>query len=413
MTSTCELTLSSHAYGGESFGRLADGRAVFVPFSLPGETVRVQLTEEKRGYARAELVEVLSPSPHRVIPRCPHFTQCGGCHYQHMDYASQLLAKQEILRDQLQRNAGIQDVPLRPIVPSPQAWNYRNHLQFHLTPEGKLGFSAARSNQVVAVGECHLPEPPLDTIWPQLDIEPVAGLERLGLRLGAGEDVQLILESSDPQPLDFLVEDLPLSAVHLGPGGCLVLAGSERLVMEVLGRPFYVSASSFFQVNTFMAAAMVEHVLGNIELNPGAVVLDVYCGVGLFSAFLAPLAGRLVGIEDSASACEDFAINLEEFDHVELYAATAEETLSSLDFQSDLILLDPPRSGLERGAMQGLLRQRARCLVYASCDPSTLGRDIRRLIQAGYRLQSITPFDLFPQTYHIESISFLELEAAP
>jgi len=405
MPDTFEIRMSSLVYGGDAMGRLPDGRAVFVPFTLPGELVRIRPVEEKRGYVRAELLQVLEPAPNRAAPRCPHYTVCGGCHYQHLDYPVQLTAKTGILAEQLRRIGGLADVPIQPAVTSPQPWNYRNQVQFHLTPEGKLGFQRAGGEGVMPILECHLPETLINQVWPQIDLEPLPGVERVSLRTGADEELLLVLESSDPQPVEFSVEELPVSAVHLGPGGSLVLAGSESLRIDILERPFQVSAASFFQVNTPQAAALVTHVLGLVGDAQFTTVLDVYCGVGLFSAFLAPLARRLVGIEVSPSACEDFAVNLDAFEHVELYEAEAEAVLGSVSFQPELILVDPPRAGLGREALDGIVAQNAPRLIYISCDPATLGRDARRLSAAGYRLVQVTPFDLFPQTYHIESVS--------
>jgi 23S rRNA (uracil1939-C5)-methyltransferase len=173
-------------------------------------------------------------------------------------------------------------------------------------------------------------------------------------------------------------------------------------------RPFQVSAESFFRVNTPQAGVMVDHLLANLPLTPSTTLLDVYCGVGLFSAFLAPRVGRLIGIENSPSACQDFEVNLDEFDNVEIYEAAAEDVLPALDLRPDVILVDPPRTGLGQPALDGLLGLNAPVLAYGSCDPATLARDARRLIEGGYHLRQITPFDLFPQTYHIESISFWE-----
>jgi 23S rRNA (uracil1939-C5)-methyltransferase len=408
MPDTLDVRPLSLVYGGDAFGRLPDGRAVFVPFALPGELVRVHLVEQKRGHARAELLEVLEPSPDRITPRCPHYTVCGGCHYQHLAYPAQLVAKTAILAEQLRRLGGLVEVPIQPTVPSPQPWNYRNHIQFHLTAEGRLGFQRAGSERVVPIQECHLPEPLINQVWPQIELEPLPGVERLSLRAGADDELLLVFESSNPEPFEFSVEELPVSAVHLGPGGTLVLAGSDSLVIEVLGRPFQVSAGSFFQVNTPQAEAMLRHVLELVGAGPFQTLLDVYCGVGLFSAFLAPRASRLVGIELSPSACVDFATNLDEFDRVELYEAEAEIVLGSVDFHPDLILVDPPRAGLGQAALDGLLAQQAPRLVYISCDPATLARDSQRLVAGGYHLVSLTPFDLFPQTYHIESISLWE-----
>ena len=487
---TFDITLTTLAYGGDALGRLPDGAprpglAVFVPYALPGETVRVRLVEEKRGHARAELLEVLTPSPDRVTPRCPHFyspivegensgnlgvlggvasqhTQisapsfrgekggdaaklrsedergnltttgagvgwCGGCHYQHIAYPAQLAAKTAILREQLERLGGIKDPPILPPVPSPSPWNYRNHVQFHLTPQGQLGYEVLRSNRVLPIRECYLPEAPINQLWPQLDVEPLPGLERVSLRVGADEELMLILEGGDPQSLALVIEGLPISALHLGPAGPLVLAGSDHILMEVGNwdvwgseaapsipisefspHIFRVSAESFFQVNTPQAGAMVEHLLANLPLTPSATLLDVYCGVGLFSAFLAPHVERLIGIESSPSACQDFVCNLDEFDNVELYEAAAEQVLPALNLRADVILVDPPHAGLGPRVMDGLLHLNANTLAYVSCDPATLGRDARRLIEGGYRLRQIALFDLFPQTYHIESISIWE-----
>ena len=180
------------------------------------------------------------------------------------------------------------------------------------------------------------------------------------------------------------------------------------MLIRVLDRDFKVSAPSFFQVNTAMAGKMVEHILDNLPVTPASTLLDIYCGAGLFSAFLAPKCGRLIGVESSVSACEDFAYNLDEFENVELYEGLAEDVVPHLEAAPDIVLLDPPRAGLEKRVVDGLLRLNPQVIAYVSCDPSTLGRDAARLINAGYRLRDVTPFDLFPQTFHIESISFFE-----
>ena len=404
------LVPTTLTYGGEALGRLPDGRAVFIPFALPGETVRVKILEEKKRFARAELVEVIQPSPDRIEPFCSHFGVCGGCHYQHLAYDTQLEVKGEILRDQLQRIGGFTNPPVKNAVPSARPIHYRNHVQFDLTPEGRLGFHVGRSDQVFALQECYLPEDPIDILWRQLDLTEAQGVDQIGIRVGDSEDLQVILKGSQEDVPQFSVEDAHLSAVHLTPGGSLVLAGSEYVVMKVMERHFRVSAGAFFQVNTHSAALMVDHVLAEtteyLSLTPDTTLIDAYCGVGLFSAFLAPLVGRLIGIESSPAACADFEINLDEFDHVELYEATAEEVLPHLDLQPNVLVIDPPRGGIDRHALDSIVKMRATVLVYISCDPSTLSRDGKRLSNGGYQLMQVTPFDLFPQTYHIESISF-------
>ncbi len=405
---TIELRLTTPAYGGTTLGRLPDGRAVFVPFALPGERVLVRLREEKRGHAQAELVEVLEAAGERIPAPCPHFGLCGGCHYQHLAYPEQLKLKTAILGEQLSRLGGLSQPPVRPCVPSPKPFHYRNTVQFHLTATGQLGFVQADSQAVFPVERCLLPETAINEVWPQLDFEEQPTIERIGLRLGAEDELQIILESDDLQPPEISVEGLPVSVAHLSPAGVLTLAGSPVVRMVIGERSFQVSAGSFFQVNQAMAEAMVEHVLELAQASPEMTILDVYCGVGLFSAFLAERAGRVIGIESSPNACEDFVENLDEFENVELYEATAEQALGQIHLQPELVVVDPPRAGIERRALDSLLHLNPKRLIYISCDPATLARDARRLGQGGYRLRQVTPFDLFPQTYHIESVSLWE-----
>lgn len=404
-----ELTLTNLVYGGEAMGRLPDGKAVFVPFALPGEKVLIHLTTEKRGYARGELVEILEKSPLRVEPVCPYFGKCGGCHYQHLTYAESLVAKQNILKEQLERIGGLSNPPVEQTVPSPEPLQYRNIVQFHLTPEGALGFYKQNTKDILPVEKCFLPKEALDPIWHQLDFGEDTAIERVGLRLGMEDEIQLILESSELEAPALTVEDLPISVVHLSPAGSLLLAGNPFIFMEVSAHTFRVSAASFFQINTKMAEKLVAHLLKTASqyqpLTRKTTLLDVYCGVGLFSAFFAPLVGKVIGVESSPSACDDYAYNLDDFDNVELYEAPAEIALPAIAETPDIIILDPPRGGIARQAMDGLLKLSPPLILYVSCDPSTLARDAKKLIAGGYRLESVTPFDMFPQTYHIESVS--------
>ena len=405
-----EILLTAPTYGGDAMGRLEDGRAVFVPFGLPGERVRIRLTEEKRGFARGEVVEILEASPHRIVPRCKHFGVCGGCHYQNLSYEEQLKVKKEILRDQLTRIGRIQNPPVQDTVASPNPWNYRNHVQFHITKEGRLGYVGAGTSfakGILPITECHLPEEAINSLWPQLELEPDTNIERISLRVGKENDLMLILESDSPESPELEIE-AEISVAHVFEENAVVIAGNDHLVIPVLGRDFHVSAVSFFQVNTPMAEKMVQHLLTYLPVSLSGTLLDVYCGAGLFSAFLASKCERLIGIESSPSACEDFAINLDEFDNVELYEGLAEEVIPYLEIKPDIVLVDPPRAGLEKRVGDGILKLRPRVIAYVSCDPSTLARDSKRLIEGGYKLKQVTPFDLFPQTYHIESISLFE-----
>jgi 23S rRNA (uracil1939-C5)-methyltransferase len=391
-------------------GRLSDGRAVFVPFGLPGEHVRVELIEDKKNFARGKPLEILKASPERIVPKCKHFGKCGGCHYQNLPYEKQLQAKTEILRDQLQRIGKIENPPVTQMIASPLEWNYRNHVQFHLTAEGKVGFINAKGNSTLPIEECHLPETGINAFWPNLQFESNKDVDRVALRAGHDEELMVIFESESPETPELEIE-ADVSVVHLFDEHTVVLAGQDNLIYSILGKEFRVSAASFFQVNIKTAEKMVEHVAARLPVTATTTLLDVYCGVGLFSKFFAEKCQQVIGIETSESACDDFAFNLDEFDNVELYEGAAEEVLPGLAGRLDsstYVIVDPPRAGIEKHALDAIISIKPQIIAYVSCDPSTLARDAKGLINGGYRLVEVTPFDLFPQTYHIESISTFE-----
>ncbi len=416
-----ELSITSLTHAGEGIGR-HEGLAVFVPFALPGETVHVEIVEQKKRFARARLLEVLLPAPERLVPRCPHHfqlaspegfdsstlsTACGGCQLQHLDYAGQLAFKHHTVVEQLTRVGGLADPPVRPTLPSPVVFNYRNHAQFSLTSEGRLGFWSADSRRVVVIRECHQIEPPLAELFHHVAVEPaqVPELERVNLRAGADDETLVVLEASLEGPPEVEL-DMPVDAALLRPDGAsLALAGRDDVLMEVRGRPFRVSAGSFFQVNTAMAEPLVDLVLEALSLAGGEAVLDLYCGVGLFTAFIAPVAGRVVGVESFAPAVADAAINLDEFENVEIYAAPVEAVLPRLEGAFDAVVLDPPRAGCTPEGLDALLAAQAARIVYVSCDPATLARDAKRLVAGGYTLAWAQPLDMFPQTYHVETVA--------
>jgi 23S rRNA (uracil1939-C5)-methyltransferase len=398
------VQLTNLVYGGECIGRLADGRAVFTPYGLPGEIVSIEIVENKKRFARGKIIDIIQPSPERIKPRCRHYGVCGGCHYQHLSYPAQLATKEKILVEQLQRVAGMENPHVDKVEPSPSAWYYRNSVQFHLNAEGKLGYQKRGSNQVVAINECHLPEEQINQFWPRLDFEPLPELKKIDLRLGSGDEILMAIESNSTEMPEFEV-DFPLSAVHVSPAGEIVLAGDDYVVMEILGRSFKVSTRSFFQVNTAQAEKMVKSLLEWLPVSGQTTFLDIYCGVGLFSAFFAPKVDRCIGIELSESGCEDYAVNLDEFNNVELYIGAAEKILPVLDVKAQVVIVDPPRAGIDPLALDALMEIHPEVIAYVSCDPSTLARDAARLLKAGYRLERTRPFDLFPQTFHIESIN--------
>ena len=390
-----QVRFASMVYGGYALGRLEDGRAAFVPYALPGELARITPIEQRPGYVRGELAQLLESSPQRIRPRCKHFSACGGCHYQHLDIDRQLEVKTAVLREQLARLAGLPDPPRLEALPSPQAWYYRNHLQFHLSPEGRLGFKVFRSERVMTIEECHLPEPELGELWPKLEPSIFAP----GSGRPSGREVRVSLRRGTSGP--------PVIWARPARGS---EAAAEPVEFTLPGGRFRASPGSFFQVNTPLAAELAARVTAALRESPAAragraTLLDLYCGVGLFSLYAAPFAARVVGVELAPSACADYRHNLRGCAHAELIQGRVEEVLPGLELRPEVVIADPPRAGLGRDVVRALAALRPSLLLYVSCDPATLARDARELVRCGYSLQSLTLFDLFPQTYHLESLS--------
>jgi len=406
MNDELTLQLTGMAHGGAALGR-HEGRVVFVPYALPGETVRVEVTDAHERYAHARLLEVLEPSPERIPPPCPYFGPhgCGGCQWQHAAYTTQLRLKTAVVTDQLSRIGRLSDPPVLPTLPDPTGWAYRNQARFHPADEGGLGFYAAATDRVVPIEMCAILHPLLVDLYDTLDME-LPGLEALTLRAGtASGECMLIFEMEEDEPPAVLL-DVPVSCILLLADGTAVnLVGQNHLTEAVADHSYRISAPSFFQVNTPQAAQLVRLVLEYLDLHGTEVVLDGFCGVGLFTAPLAQQAGLVIAVETDPAAVEDLLENTVGMENVEVVEGTVETALVNLEERPDAVLVDPPRTGLTVEALDGLAAIGPRRIVYVSCDPATLARDGRRLSAAGYHLARAQPVDMFPQTYHIETVS--------
>ena len=408
-----ELVLHGIAHGGEAVGRHA-GKVVFVPYAIPGERVRVEIVEEKARWARARLLDVLAPSPDRVAPPCPYFgpERCDGCQWQQIAYERQATLKAEIVADQLRRLGRIAAPPVADVVALADdegvlAYGYRNQAQFALTADGKLGYRRAASHDVIAVARCLLLHPRLDELHGALDVA-WPDLRGVGLRAGINTGDALVLFEAAGAEAPELEIDLPASCALLTGRGVQPLIGDAWIEEAVAGQRYRVSAESFFQVNTPGAEALVEIVAAYAEPRPDDVLLDAYCGVGLFALALADAVAEVIGIESSPSACDDFAFNAGDRPNVTLHEGAVDAVLPALIGQgqrADLVVLDPPRAGAGPEVIAGLASPAPRKIIYVSCDPATLARDSVHLAAAGYHLIEAQPVDMFPQTYHVETVA--------
>ncbi|MBN1679417.1 MAG: class I SAM-dependent RNA methyltransferase [Anaerolineae bacterium] len=401
-----ELELDEMVHGGNALGRHA-GRAIFVPYTIPGERIIARIVDDRKRYAFAEGVTLLEPSPVRVSPRCPHFGpgRCGGCHFQHINENDQPVFKRDVVVDQLMRIGGFDDPPVLPTIPSPDAWSYRHHATFHVNEAGRLCFVGTDNDTLIPIDECHIIHPDLLDLFAELNFEDVPEVNRARLQTGSDGDRMVILSTTDDLPPELLV-DLPVSVNFLlSDNEPVNLIGASHVNYHVHGRRFRVTAGGFFQVNLPQAETLVDLVLERLDLRGDETVLDLYAGVGLFTAFIAERASLVTSIESYPPAVTDADVNLADFDDIDLIEGTVEGVLPELEGPYDAAVLDPPRTGLDRRALDALIDHAPPRIVYVSCEPSTLARDAKRLAAKGYRLVDVQPVDMFPQTFHIECVA--------
>jgi 23S rRNA (uracil1939-C5)-methyltransferase len=368
-------------------GRLADGRVVFVAFAAPGELVEIEVERVHSDYLEGVVTNVLEPSPDRIEPRCALFGECGGCQLQHMTYESQLAAKESIVREQIERIGGLDSSVVRPIVAAPEPWGYRNHLRFSTgKTHGDVGFIHRRGRGLLKVESCPVADPWANEILPAMQGK-TAALHQVQIR-------------RDPSTGNYLIAP----AIE----GLELESGQPHYTETLAGHEFQVSVASFFQVNHAQAERMVQLIGAALPVK-SRLLVDAFAGVGTFAVAFADRFDRVIAIEEAPSAVKDAQVNVAATPNVDIRKGRVEELLPALAAPPDAILLDPPRAGCLPVVLDAINRFQPETVVYVSCNPSTLARDLRVLVDGGFQLESVTPLDMFPHTGHIESVSALHL----
>jgi len=434
-----KLRMEKAIYGGASLARIpsdapADGppdlagKAVFVPLTLPGELVEATIATDRRSYITATLGSVLEPAPTRVTPGCEYYGRCGGCHYQHADYAAQLAMKRAILVETLER-AHVA-VPAEIRVVSADPWTYRNRVRLHLTrlPQPTLSYREAASHRDLPVSHCPVAAPILQlaiAAFNQFLLEkPEAAQDLSEVEFFTTADESALLISlftrlqNSPELLPRSVADALLPALPALQGVrtfSLDLKTRRTQPSAAWGQPsleyavgslrYQVSAGAFFQVNRYLLPSLLEEVVAERR---GAVAWDLYAGVGLFAQALAQQFEQVIAVESSPASTADLARNLHGPGHKRIAKDTLRFLQSPPAQRPDLVVVDPPRAGLGAEVCQRLASVQPRQIVYVSCDPATLARDLRTLQPSGYRPIALTLIDLFPQTFHLETVATLE-----
>lgn len=405
---TFEVDIEAMAHGGSGIGHYRR-RTVFVPFTIPGERVLVRPVKEHENYIQAEGVRLLEASADRVYPACEVFGRngCVRCHWQHMTYEAQLLLKQDVLADQLERVGRVRQVEILPTIPSPEQWGYHYHMTFVVTDEGRLALPDRDNRGAVMVSECRLLHPDLQTLYESLDLE-LAGISRVRLQLGSdGAQMVILIMSEDAAPE--LEADFPASVnIILPDNEPMNLIGDSHSLYEIGGRTFRVTAGSFIRPNIPQLANLTGAVERFLDLRGGEKVLDLYAGVGIYTAALARQASQVTLVESFPPAVTDADVNLSDYDNVDVIEGGVDNVLESLDERYDAAVVDPSSVGLSNGVIAGLARMGVKRLVYISDDPAVLARDTRKLEKSGYRIKTTQVVDLSPQTYYIDTITLYE-----
>ncbi len=383
---TIEVEIERLLPGGVGLAH-AEGMTLFVSLAAAGDVARVRLDRVQGKVGFASIVEVIRPSPERVEPPCPYFGRCGGCDFQQLNYEAQLSAKVEIIRDCLRRIARVDDSLEIPIMPSLEQWQYRSRANWQLdTTTNRLGYFERGSHQVCEVEYCAVLAPELQKT-----------LEELRSGLSDRRFNQKLVE------FDAVCGD---EGVSVAPS-----SGHSRaadVTRTIAGETYQFSAEAFFQVNHGLLELLIGEAVRDVK---GRTAIDLYCGVGLFTL---PLARRFVtvtGVEGNRRAAEFARRNLESagLDNNEIANLGVSDWLKQFRAfeQADFLLLDPPRSGAEAGVIENIVTLRPRQISYVACDPATFARDLKKLLDGGYNLDSIVAFDMFPQTHHVETVTRL------
>ena len=434
-------TVESYSSEGLGIVRL-DGAVVFVPQAVRGETIDLKITKVMKTAAAGEIVKIHKPSPDRAQPECPDYGRCGGCDFQHLTYPEELWAKRQRVQDALTRLGGA-DIRVEEILGAKNPLHYRNKSQYPVSADGQVGFYKARSHQLVPVERCLLQKPPADAAAdalrryietyrvPGYDEKTRRGLLRhLYIRTNqAGQSLVCVLVNGkklphEPEMVSLLRQAVPetvgvVLGVNTQPTGAILggeyrtLWGEDVLTDRLCGLTFRLSVPSFYQVNHDMAEVLYRTALDFAGLTGTETVLDLYCGAGTITQVMARRAGRVIGAEIVPAAIEDARENARRngIGNVEFFCGDASAVAADFaarGLRPDVICVDPPRKGLSPDVVSAAARMQPQRIVYVSCDPATLARDVKLFAQEGYGAVRAAAVDMFPGTANIESVVRLE-----
>lgn len=394
------ITLDKMVHGGKAMGHDRNGRVLFVRGALPNEQVRVRVEKSGTRATDAQLEEIIIPSPNRVNGRYSETTQGT---FQHIQYETQLKLKDQIVYDQMVQ-MGMEDVHIRPIIPSLTPWHYQIETILSPTKEGKLGYWSYQEKRVIPATSCDVLHPILNDIVPQIDIA-LPTLRKLTVRVGVDDHILLVFAIDEAEPPEIML-DIPVSAAIVMPDGVSAnLLGNPYLIQTVKKHHFRVSPGCFFHPTIAGATQLVNTIVDLAKLSGNEVVVEACSGVGMLTAFLAEKSTAVHAIEKNPDAINDAIANLDHADNVSLYEDWAEEALWALLPNADLLVLDTDQKGITEDMGNAILAYRPSKLIYSNGEVGKMAEDAAELAAGGYRLAALQPIDMLPQTHHIHTVS--------
>ncbi|MDD2377409.1 MAG: 23S rRNA (uracil(1939)-C(5))-methyltransferase RlmD [Bacilli bacterium] len=395
-----EIKIINLDHQGRGIGKI-NNKVVFIPNALIGEIVEIEIVKEKKKYLEGKVINYIKKSDDRISPKCPYFNKCGGCDLLHLSYPMQCQFKENKIRDITKKFIG-SDIEVKPIIRSNKIYNYRNKVTFHV--KEKIGYYREKSYEIVPIDNCHLADDKINQLIPFLNSLQLADIKKIIIKTN-GQQVMVILYGK------VNIEDVLIKLtdqVNTIIVNSEVIYGDGNIVESIGNLKFYVSEKSFFQVNDSQTINLYNKVLEYCDFKGNEKVLDLYCGTGTIGMYLSRYCKMVLGVEIISDAIKDANKNkqLNNIENIDFILGDSKDKINEIDFKPDIVVVDPPRNGVDMKVIESVISLNPSKIIYVSCDPMTLARDLK-ILQEYYMINEITPIDMFPQTSHVECVALM------
>ncbi|MDD2435172.1 MAG: 23S rRNA (uracil(1939)-C(5))-methyltransferase RlmD [Bacilli bacterium] len=392
-----EVKIINLDHFGRGIGRV-DNKVVFIPNTLIGEVVNIDIVHEKKNYLEGKVIKYLKQSDDRVQPICPYFVRCGGCDLSHMSYLMQCQFKEDKVKDIMHRTIN-SNINIKPIIPSDQSYNYRNKVTFHV--KEKIGYYQVKSYEVILIDNCYIADDKINQLIPSLNTLQLDHIKQIIVKTNNNQIMVILYGEIDVEDTLIKLKN-QVDTIIINSE---IIYGNGQIIKTVGDLNFYLSKNSFFQINDYQIINLYNKVLDYCDFKGNEKVLDLYCGTGTIGIYLSRYCQTVLGIEVNEDAIKDANQNkkLNNINNISFMLGDIQYKIEEIDLKPDIVVVDPPRKGLELKVIESLVKIKPSKIIYVSCDPMTLARDLK-ILQEDYKINEITPIDMFPQTNHVECV---------